>query len=544
MVSSRILILAVVSCLLAAACGRPAVGPSREPIVRVGVVLPEDGKRAVDLEIPAGDYEVSTGGSVDRLDFATLRPATVSLTASGIQVRIEGAAPLRATEATLTLGPRSPRPLARGAGISVRQLVAGRGFHWRKEIDQTLTGALEFRSCGGSLAVVNLVSLEDYLAGVITAEMGEDCPLESMKAQAVAARSWFLRRADASRHGALCDVCNDDCCQRYQGTRALSERALRAIRETRGEILVNPDGSICVTSYSKCCGGMRADPGAIWGHASRGPHPALDAPPESAAARFVPVTEDNVREWIAGSWWTETDIFCSPNAVPEEDLPGYLGRVDQPDRYFRWERRYDPQELAGILRAKAGIRNLHVVEDLRSIAREASGRITLLEVVYRDGEGQRQTHRIANPHTIRQQLSESFLYSSAFVVDREVGEDGLPGTIILRGAGWGHGVGLCQIGALGMALKGYSYRDILQHYYPRARLRKPYASSRRKASSRRRTRGSGRAPSGGARRAPWHPLGPPPRRATPARPSSRCRAGLSAARPPRSCRAAPGSGAR
>ncbi len=442
--------------------GRP------EPRIRIGVVLTEDGKSrvAMTLRIPCrvGPGEFAPG---DRIVFES---------AEGKRVRLRSdRGPAPETAERFVVEPLVPPEDPAVPTALVHGIVAGRSFHWRKEIDVSYAGSFEIRAGEGSLVVVNRVGAESYLLGVITGEMSGECPLDLLKAQAVAARSWLLAHPAGVEHpGSGFQWCNDDCCQRYHGTDGVSDSARRALEECRGEILLTASGAVCDANYSKSCGGILADPVAVWGRAKEGQHVAADAPAGDPVERFLPVREETVDEYVGGEWLRRTRIFCSPNVVPEADIPRYLGRVDEGGGFFRWETEISAERLAANLAEKTG-REVERVRAILPRRREASGRLTEIEVRFRDGTGADRSLSIRDQYRIRETLHPAFLFSSAVVV-REEDRDGkgFPGRFRYLGAGWGHGAGLCQIGALGMAIAGHAYDRILAHYFEKTRRTRAY----------------------------------------------------------------------
>lgn len=436
-----------------------------EPAVRIGVVLPEDGKDQLDLEIPGGGYTLEVDGAPQPLASGAL-----TLVREGNRVALAG------TSGTVVrlLPPPDARPEKAGDGVLVRKVVAGRGFHWFKEIDQTLSDILECRVGGDHLVLVNEIPLETYLIGVITGEMSAECPIEFMKAQAVAARSWLLGQPKPPHPGQPFLWCNDDCCQRYQGTGGWSPRAVEAIRGCRGEVLITASNQYCDARYSKSTGGVSEDSASVWGSAIEGLEARLDAPEGSYAAKFYPVTEDKLVEYLTGDWLKTCDCYASPQVVPEETITRYLGRVDEPGTYFRWTVELSQESLRESLSTRAGIADLGDVLDLVPGRRGRSGRLEQVTVVYTTTDRQRREHVLTPEYNIRAGLWTRFLYSSAFLVEKEHEEDGRLAKATLRGAGWGHGAGLCQIGALGRALTGQDYRTILDAYYTNVRLEPIY----------------------------------------------------------------------
>jgi stage II sporulation protein D len=493
----------------------PAIGT--EPMVRVGVILDQDARDAVNLRLPGQRYTIGSGGAggpAEQVVSFYLEPRTtleVRHAADALAVRIgdgpartvrtvrlscdagAGSSPTSAAAASLTGAdapvvvagavvdaPAAPdlrpgRIIAPGAGVLVRDVAAGRGFHWQKQVDQTLPGTIELLPGRRGVVLVNELPLEDYLAGVITAEMSGACPVEFLKAQCVVARSWLLALTEPKHDADPFDRCNDDCCQRYQGTGNLSATALEAVRATRGRVLMAPTGNVLDANYGKSCGGISETPRAVWGVDKPGLSPIVDAPADAAERRFLPITENNLDEYLDGAWLGRTRIYCSPNVVPMDTIARYLGRVDEADDYFRWTVRYERRELEQLLAEKLPqAPDLPALRDLRVLSRGVSGRANAIEVEWQEADGRIVRARLEGEYRIRAALHRKFLYSSAFAVRIARDPDGRPRTVTLRGAGWGHGVGLCQIGALGMALSGVDFQAICRHYYPQARLASVY----------------------------------------------------------------------
>jgi len=450
----------------------------REPIVGIGVILDEDAMPAVHVRVAEDGCRIA---GADEHDATALAPGEYVLRRAngGVVVEAVGTCTVLRAEKTAPvrlLGPERgglPRP---GDGFVVRDVVAGRGFHWRRTHDVSLTGDLEFHAPAGSahLAMVNRLPLEEYLTGVITGEMSGECPIEFMKAQATAARSWLLGQPKSPHPGQPFHWCNDDCCQRYQGSGGWSERAVQAIDECRGQVLITRSNRYCDARYSKSTGGVSEDASSVWGYEIEGLTARLDAPAGSAAARFYPVTEKNIVEYIEGAWAKTTDCFASPTTVPEDTITRYLGRVDVAGQYFRWTIVKTQAELRESLSTRGGIADLAEVLDLRPGKRGRSGRLEELHVDYRASGGERKTATIRREYHIRAGLSKNFLFSSCILIHPKRAANGALESVELRGAGWGHGAGLCQIGGLGRALKAQGYEEILAAYYTDVRLERIY----------------------------------------------------------------------
>ncbi len=317
--------------------------------------------------------------------------------------------------------------------------------------------------------------------------MSANASKELLKAHAVISRSWLLaqieknfnlngsvtsykscyrdnktliRWYDREDHD-LFDVCADDHCQRYQGiTRASNPIVGEVIKETCGEILMDND-TICDARFSKCCGGVTEKFENCWEPV---PHSYLTALRDDEAPSYPDLTDEREAEqWIR----TSPEAFC--NTADKEILSQVLNHYDQETTdFYRWKVEYTQEELSGLILRKTGM-DFGPIIDLIPLERGSSGRITKLKIL-----GVRRSFTIGKELEIRRTLSETHLYSSAFVVDKKDIRLDIPSRFILTGAGWGHGVGLCQIGAAVMGAKGYSYRKILTHYFPGASIEKRY----------------------------------------------------------------------
>jgi len=449
--------------------------PEKEPLCRIGLVLEADNKTSMDIVLPPGKFNIWTESQKKTLKCKTDKPLKISVTNTEVIckdtneneiLRSKNVIHIQKADEEETIAPKS--------GIILKGVVAGRGFHWQKEVDLYFPHKLEFYNWNSKLLVVNEIPMEAYLACVVTSEMSSKCPSEFIKAQATAARSWMVVNLKGKHKGVPYTICNDDCCQRYQGTTFISKEVADSVKQTRGMFLVTGKEEVCSGFYSKCCGGIIEDPKEAFGEKAIGLSDTIDAPENSPTARFNPITEETIREWVIGDWLKETDSFCSPNVCPEKILPEYLGAVDEAGSYYRWKVIYTQEEIVNLLKKKAKLDDITEFLDFKPGKRSNSGRLHQLEIVYRTPKGEEKLFKINSQYQIRNILHEKFLYSSAFIWDFEKDENGKIKKIILQGAGWGHGVGLCQMGALGMALKDYSYEDILKHYYNKTTLKKAY----------------------------------------------------------------------
>ena len=376
-------------------------------------------------------------------------------------------------------------PADAAASFTLEDVTIGVNFHWERKERQTFRGTLRLLANDGKILAINRLHVEQYLESVISSEMSATSNLPLLMAHAVISRSWLLAQMEKRSGGqasgptvsamtatadrlvkwydrqdhTLFDVCADDHCQRYQGiTMETSANVAEAIRRTRGQILRYGD-EICDARFSKCCGGAMEEFQYCWDDT---PKPYLkgigDTPSETIPNLTV---EANAEQWIR----SEPDSFC--NTHDKRILQQVLNDYDQETTdFYRWHVDYTQQELSELIKRKTGI-DFGQIVDLVPVERGKSGRLSLLKIV-----GTRRTMTIGKELEIRRALSESHLYSSAFVVDKDYaeGDTTVPSAFHLIGAGWGHGVGLCQIGAAVMGDKGYSYDAILKHYYPGASL--------------------------------------------------------------------------
>ncbi|HPD55842.1 MAG TPA: SpoIID/LytB domain-containing protein [Smithellaceae bacterium] len=383
-----------------------------------------------------------------------------------------------------TLGKKNEIFLAAAnqASFTIPQVKIGIGFHWQQNQEQTFYGDILLSSAGPkTFHLINIVLLEDYLASVISSEMSAYAHPEFLKAQAVAARSWLMamlekkkiprktRQAknkneiivwqDVNDHK-LFDVCADDHCQRYQGiTKIISANAKKAIEETRGLFLAS-EGKICDARYYKCCGGQTEIFSTAWEDISL---PYLQSVTCADVAREPLSSEDDAQEWLTA----KPPAFCNTQDV--EILKKILPTFDrQTADFYRWRVCYTREELEEILKKKSGI-DFGQLQSIEPLARGTSGRIYKLKIV-----GAKKTVIVGKELEIRRWLSPTHLLSSAFVVSIEKNHDATISKFIFHGGGWGHGVGLCQIGAAVMAEKGKSAAEILAHYFPGAILQKLY----------------------------------------------------------------------
>ncbi len=344
------------------------------------------------------------------------------------------------------------RVLSIFSDVFTLNLSSGEGFHFSNNETRKYHGQLEFIiDRFGKLTVVNVLSLETYLMGVVGSEMQEKFPIEALKAQAVTARSYSLARISKQHRLSPFDLCDEVHCHVYGGIDRESPRVKQAVLETSGSILIH-ENKICDTFYAGVCGGHTENNEYVWNGESRDYLKGkVDADVINFSDTFLQ-EEKNVRLWIKSS----PKVFCN---TQKGTVPGYL---EYTTKYFRWQVRYYQSELSSIIRKKTE-KNIGRLLNIIPVSRGVSGRLTEIKI-----RGTRKTITVKKELAIRNALSKNYLYSSCFVVDRD-GDD-----FVIKGAGWGHGVGMCQTGAANMALAGKDFRFILNHYYKNAEIVRIY----------------------------------------------------------------------
>lgn len=342
--------------------------------------------------------------------------------------------------------------------FELRDVMIGKHFHWQQHEDQSFQGSLRLIVEDDEITAINVISTERYLTSVISSEMSATASLELLKAHAVISRSWLLVQLTAHDSNAeqSCghvsdneivrwynrsahqhfDVCADDHCQRYQGlSKVTSPNAKLAVEQTRGEVLIY-NGEICDTRFSKCCGGVTEVFSTCW--------------------------EDKDYPYLT----SVEDPFCgkADESIVQQVMQNY---DQQTTDFYRWTVTYSQEELKALILKNTGT-DMGNILDLEPLARGTSGRIYRLKIV-----GSEHTLIIGKELEIRKTLSTSHLFSSAFTIEKQ-GDGPIPSGFVLHGSGWGHGVGLCQIGAAVMGEQGYKYKDILLHYYKGAKVERMY----------------------------------------------------------------------
>lgn len=373
--------------------------------------------------------------------------------------------------------------------FELKGVTIGVDFHWEQKENQQFEGALKLIPEDGKVRAINIIHLEDYLKSVISSEMSATSSPDLLKAHAVISRSWLLAQIEKTKSlksgGGLYqtshetgdeiirwydredhknfDVCADDHCQRYQGiTKIYSEKALSAVEETRGEVLMF-ENKICDARFSKCCGGVSENFENVWEPVR---HRYLTKVVDS---EFGDTTCVDLRQEDEADLWIRNKPHAFCNTTDQKILSQVLPDFDQKTTdFYRWKVEYSQKELAELIKKRSGIDFGEIVK-LEPVKRGHSSRLIKLKII-----GTKKTLTVGKELEIRKWLSESHLYSSAFVVDHLEVKNGIPQKFVFTGAGWGHGVGLCQIGAAVMGEKGYSYREILAHYFRDAVLEKGY----------------------------------------------------------------------
>ena len=410
--------------------------PNKEPTISIGLVLPIDKQKSISIysniddekyEIKAVDSNLSVNGQ--KMDQLSLEKTS--------------------NNSTFFLEP----------------ITAGRGFHWQKKISISVKGSLRVMVISESLFIVNEIGLESYLMSVATSEMSGECPISLLEAQTIAARSWIIASEEQKHKELGIDACNDDCCQRYQGTKNISDSAQLAVNKTRG-IFVTYDDEICDTRYSKSCGGISENNENVWG----------DVPKEYLRSIFDNKRNNSIdlsyKNELQNWFLKPQESYCNNEHVNKNEIKKYLGSVDEEREYFRWQISYSRKELTKIINDKLD-ESFDSIVTLIPLKRGASGRITKLEI---SGKRKDSLHKLIlyNEYDIRDALHPKFLYSSAFIINANSNTLSDEEKITLSGGGWGHGVGLCQIGALGMSLNGKSSKEILKHYFSSIKIERFY----------------------------------------------------------------------
>ena len=409
--------------------------PTKEPLVSIGLILPVDKQKSVKIR------------TVNNLDYE------IKSLENYILVNGEKSNHLYLNE------------LASDSGYNINPVTAGRGFHWQKQIDISIRGSIKIRNVDGYLFLINEIGMENYLMSVATSEMSGECPEALLEAQTIAARSWLMASEEQKHKDLGIDACNDDCCQRYQGIKNISAKAKSAALNTRGKFVIH-NNKICDTRYSKSCGGISENNENVWGD---NPKEYLRAIFDSRGGNIPDFSnEEELNKWI----FEPPDCYCNNEYISKSELKRFLGSVDESGDYFRWEITYSNEQLTKIINKKLN-ESFDSIESLIPMKRGISGRIMTLTISGKKNQKE-QKILVDSEYNIRNTLHPEFLYSSAFVINANSDSESCAEKITLSGAGWGHGAGLCQIGALRMAIIGNSSEKILKHYFSSTEIKKMY----------------------------------------------------------------------
>ncbi|MBI3587004.1 MAG: SpoIID/LytB domain-containing protein [Ignavibacteriales bacterium] len=442
---------------------------TQEPVIKVGIF---EGRKEVRGTLK-GKFHITGGGELEGDFVARVQAGKIVLTSHA------GNKPIELPEVFCKA--------SQGASFVLKDVTIGVQFHWQRNEDQTFEGDIRLLLAGdGTITAINEIGLEGYLKSVISSEMSAEAPVELLKAHAITSRSWLVAMLDREKRTkqqgkpaprsfqkpnelirwydredhVLFDVCADDHCQRYQGvTKIISQGADEAVRRTRGTFLVYQN-EVCDARFYKSCGGLTEKFENAWEDTSI---PYLQVVSDSSIRHPEIRSESEAERWIRSS----PDAYC--NTTDGNILRQVLPSFDQETTdFFRWTVKYEREELEQIIASRSGF-DFGTINNLTPVQRGLSGRIVTLKI-----EGSKKTIVVGKELEIRRWLSKSHLYSSAFVVDVERDANGIPKHFILRGAGWGHGVGLCQIGAAVMATKGKKAEEIVKHYFLNSELRQLY----------------------------------------------------------------------
>jgi stage II sporulation protein D len=372
----------------------------------------------------------------------------------------------------------------------IKDVPIGKEFHWERKETQRFAGSLKLLKAGNVIWVINVLPVTLYLKSVISSEMSAKSSLQLLKTHAVVSRSWLFAQIEKSKSSKgktdtnkykykteseivnwqgrseheYFDVCADDHCQRYHGiTKILTDASHIAVEQTRGIVLMFDD-KICDARYSKSCGGIAESFENVWEavkHDYLSSNVDYKFEPENYNLDFS--FEENARKWILGN----PPSFC--NIQDSKILSQVLVDYDLETKdFYRWKVEYSQSQLAELIKTKSGI-DFGDIIDLVPVERGDSSRLVKLKIV-----GSKKEMVVGKELEIRKLLSKTHLYSSAIIIDMEEIKNRIPQKFIIHGAGWGHGVGLCQIGAAVMAAQGYQFDEILLHYFKNAKLKKVY----------------------------------------------------------------------
>ncbi|MDD2560334.1 MAG: SpoIID/LytB domain-containing protein [Bacteroidales bacterium] len=469
-----------------------------QPLIEVGILSREKLDFVLHSSHKVIGYQED--GS-ERIEYGSVPQGSYSCTCEDGLIQFENK-----TFASLSFEPESD-----SGRFSLNNVRIGIEFHWEQELQQCFEGALLIKTENKHLLAINRIALERYLYSVIASEMNAEASTEFLKAHAVISRSWLLaqlgtniqteadmeKKADSPPMGSdfrpgqaaavkpgahktkqtdpkgqterirwyereahtLFDVCADDHCQRYQGIlEAETPQVKTALRSTEGMVLCS-DEDICDARFSKCCGGLTESFESCWADTKM---PYLVSKPDR-----IPAPDRNTYADLTSFILGNPPSFCNTDnqAVLKQVLKDYDLQTGD---FFRWTVSYSVEELSDLFKQRSGL-DLGLLSDMEALERGGSGRIVRLKIT-----GSKGSLILGKELEIRRCLSKTHLYSSAFVVEKVLDKQGNVRQFVLHGAGWGHGVGLCQIGAAVMAEQGYTFKQILEHYYPNTQIKKLY----------------------------------------------------------------------
>ena len=400
--------------------------PRKDPIIRIGLILPTDNIKNLQLSFSDPQcYEIETT--------AKILPSCKNIKKLNIEVSDNNIVIPQPSlkDKSIKIIPSVPDE---NPFVNINEVPAGRGFHWEKKINLSYWGTIELSCFNNNIMVINQLPLENYLKCVATSEMSAICPEEFLKAQFIVARSWLLANIERKHVHLGFDICNDDCCQRYQGILNTTKKSNKVSELTFGQVITF-DNKICDARYSKSCGGTTENFENVW---------------DGNKIPYLSSIKDENSKGIA---------YCSTDIVPEPSIKTFIGNIDEDGKYYRWNYKINHKDLIHSIKINIGL-DVKKILEINPTKIGASGRIINLVIKLLNIDNKTENIKIISEYKIRKILSPSFLYSSAFTVNKIKDE------FILEGKGWGHGVGLCQIGALGMALSKKKVKSILSHYYP------------------------------------------------------------------------------
>ncbi|MFO7527102.1 MAG: SpoIID/LytB domain-containing protein [Ignavibacteriaceae bacterium] len=447
--------------------------PDTEPLISVGIVSND----SIDFEL-YGEFGV--------YGYNKTFSGRFKAKANGNKITLSGSNGNIEADKEIFFEPGDPV----SESFLIKDVTIGVKFHWERKEKQRFTHTLKLVAAEGKVTAINIIPIERYLTSVISSEMSAKCSLEMLKATAVVSRSWLLAQIEKSKslkdektnyHSTynsdtelikwydredheLFDVCADDHCQRYQGvTKVTTAVAKKAVKETSGIVLFSEE-KILDARFSKSCGGISESFENVWEPLKHKSLTAVfDYKFEADNFKTDFSFEENAVKWIKGN----PPAFCNTN--DEKILNQILLDYDRETKdFYRWKIEYRQAEISGLLREKSGIDFGNII-DLIPVERGFSSRLIKLKII-----GSKKTLTIGKELEIRRVLSKTHLYSSALVFEKSGDNNGIPDRFTIYGAGWGHGVGLCQIGAAVMAEKGYQFDEITIHYFKDARLKKIY----------------------------------------------------------------------